>query len=234
MSRLHGQYKTRLYKIWKGIKRRCSSPTYSGYKNYGGRGITLCAEWAESFEAFRDWAIANNYRDGLSIDRINNDANYEPGNCRWATAAEQLRNTRRSRVIAAFGQSKVVEDWAKDGRCKVPLTTLVGRLNSGWEPEIAISQPPSVLCSTCKTPLLTAVERGTSGKCEGCKRTTRREHAERRRRREGRTRHRRPCPPDLITRIMDRRSAGASYSALVKEFDRSLGTIAGIVRKHSH
>ncbi len=90
----HGQKKTRLYNIWRGMKIRCTNEKFRFYRCYGGRGITICDEWMNSFESFRDWALANGYSDELSIDRINNDGNYEPNNCRWVTQSEQNSNRR--------------------------------------------------------------------------------------------------------------------------------------------
>lgn len=82
----------RIYRIYWGMRTRCYNTTDHNYKRYGGRGIKICDEWLNSFEAFRDWSLANGYRDDLSIDRINNDGDYEPSNCRWATNEQQQAN----------------------------------------------------------------------------------------------------------------------------------------------
>jgi len=92
----HGSSYTQLISSWYGIKRRIFDTEFESYLDYGGRGITVCEEWLE-FTVFRDWALANGYKDGLEIDRRNNDGNYCPDNCRWVTHAENSHNRSKSR-----------------------------------------------------------------------------------------------------------------------------------------
>ena len=81
----HGETGTRLYRIWKNMNNRCSNENNPAFKGYGGRGITVCQMWGDSFEVFRDWALANGYKKHLTIDRMDNDGDYEPSNCQWIT-----------------------------------------------------------------------------------------------------------------------------------------------------
>ena len=90
--RTHNESRTRLYNIWIGMKSRCCNPDNPRYHSYGGRGICICDEWRDSFEKFRDWAYLNGYSEHYTIDRINNNGDYEPQNCRWATDTAQVRN----------------------------------------------------------------------------------------------------------------------------------------------
>lgn len=94
-NRIHGESHSRLYRIWTGMKLRCFDPKNDNYPNWGGRGIRVCDEWMK-YENFRDWALANGYSENLTIDRIDNDADYSPENCRWATWEQQNQNHRNT------------------------------------------------------------------------------------------------------------------------------------------
>ncbi len=109
----HGLVKHPAYKLWSGIKRRCLNENDSAYKDYGGRGITICDEWKDDFKLFHDWAISNGYRKGLIIDRENVNGNYEPDNCRFVTTTVSARNTRASVFLTYNEETKTQAEWAE-------------------------------------------------------------------------------------------------------------------------
>lgn len=136
----HGYTGTRLYNIWCGMIDRTERSNNHAYKNYGGRGISICEEWRNSFEAFYQWAIRHGYQDGLSIDRIDVNGNYCPENCRWATAKTQANNMRRNAKFEYKGQTLTLQQWAE--RFHINKATLWNRLNVlGWSVEEALETP---------------------------------------------------------------------------------------------
>lgn len=135
----HGYSKTRLYRIWKYMRKRCRNPNDSNFHKYGARGICVCKEWDDSFLLFREWAISNGYNDSLSLDRINNDGNYEPNNCRWASAKTQGNNRRSTRYLELNGIKKTLEEWSET--TGLSRSVISARLRLGWSIERALTQP---------------------------------------------------------------------------------------------
>ncbi len=111
----HGESKTKLFGVWHSVKNRIFYKKQKDYKNYGGRGITICPEWTESYIVFRDWALSHGYQEGLEIDRIDPDGNYEPNNCRWVTSKENMRN-RKVNKIKSIEQANEIREAYKTGR----------------------------------------------------------------------------------------------------------------------
>lgn len=134
----HGKVKTRLYSIWSNMKNRCDNPNAQFYKDYGGRGITYCEEWRD-FIAFEKWAVANGYKEDLTIDRINNNGNYEPDNCRWTSIKEQQRNRRSNHLLTFKGETHCINEWAEI--LGISRETIKNRLGYGWDIEKVLTEP---------------------------------------------------------------------------------------------
>lgn len=109
----HGNTKDRLYQIYAGMKKRCFNRHAYNYSDYGGRGITICKEWLDDWVSFRTWALDNGYNENLSIDRIDVNGDYEPGNCRWVDCVAQANNRRSSRYITYNNEEHTIAEWAK-------------------------------------------------------------------------------------------------------------------------
>ena len=112
-STTHNQRHTKLYEVWKSIKQRCFNPNNSSFKNYGGRGISMCNIWRSDFASFFEWSMKNGYNIGLTIDRINNDGNYCPENCRWVDRHIQANNTRSNKFITINDKTDTLSNWVK-------------------------------------------------------------------------------------------------------------------------
>lgn len=133
-----GRKGTRLYRIFYNMMARCTNPNVKSYPRYGGRGIRICPEWSD-FSAFQEWALSHGYADNLTIDRIDNDGDYEPSNCRWVTMKEQSSNTSRNRNVTLHGVTKLLDDWSR--YYGINPKTVRDRLRRGWELERALTTP---------------------------------------------------------------------------------------------
>lgn len=143
-NKTHGKSGTRLYMVWSRMVTRCTKPSHHAYKDYGGRGITVCEEWKNNYQSFYDWAMKTGYNDNApmfecTLDRIDVDGNYEPSNCRWVTIKEQARNRRSSRIIEYKGKKYCAVELAE--KINMSVDTLKRRLNKGWSVDDAVNTP---------------------------------------------------------------------------------------------
>lgn len=135
----HNLYNTRLSRIWHSMYCRCNYPSTNQYKNYGGKGIKVCEEWCgrEGFLNFYNWAINNGYQDTLTLDRIDNNKDYTPHNCRWLTQKEQANHRTNNKIIEINGIIKTSKQWCE--MYNISQTTLNDRLKRGWTIEQALT-----------------------------------------------------------------------------------------------
>jgi hypothetical protein len=134
----HGQHKTSLYQAWADMKGRCYNKKTKRYPHYGGRGIAVCEEWRDSFEAFAEH-IGPKPSPRHSIDRIDNDRGYEPGNVRWATSDQQNRNYSRNRLVTIDGRTMCVTDWCQE--VGLSPSSFWKRIGKGWDEKSAMLTP---------------------------------------------------------------------------------------------
>lgn len=135
-----GNTKNRLYRIWANMKSRCYNPKASRFEHYGGKGVTICPEWRNNFQAFHDWAMSHGYSDELSIDRIDVNGNYEPDNCRWERPKAQSNNLSVNRKITFNGVTRTLSEWATV--TGINRGTIAARLDlRGWTVEQALTIP---------------------------------------------------------------------------------------------
>lgn len=139
VHKYHGMSGTRLYTIWQHMIDRCYNSNNTNYKNYGGRGIQICDEWKDDAGKFCEWALANGYAKDLTLDRIDVNGNYEPGNCRWATRKEQANNKRNNHFLSCNGEIKTITEWERI--TGISKQTIYKRLKRGWSVERALTEP---------------------------------------------------------------------------------------------
>ena len=140
INKTHGMTGTRIFTIWQKMKARCYNPKDKRYTDYGDRGITVCDEWKNDFQAFYEWSIDNGYKDNLSIDRIDNNNGYTPKNCRWSTVKTQNNNKRSNHLLTYNNETHTISEWAKIK--KIKYVTLERRLNRlKWSVSKALNTP---------------------------------------------------------------------------------------------
>lgn len=130
-----------LYNIWHSMRLRCLTKGYRDYKYYGGRGVTVCDEWKDSYDAFRAWALSSGFRKGLTIDRKENDLGYSPTNCKWSTMAEQIINKSSTIIVEFRGERGPLVKFAERMGLSKALVRHRVRMQ-GWTPERALTTPP--------------------------------------------------------------------------------------------
>ena len=137
----HGLSNTKLYIVFKAMKQRCYNKNCKDYSEYGNRGIIIYQEWLNDYTNFHSWALNNGYKEGLYIDRINNNGNYEPSNCRWISNKENTNNTRKNNHILYKNKIYTIQQFAEF--CKISRTTLVSRLKLGWNLDKIVKTKPA-------------------------------------------------------------------------------------------
>lgn len=137
----HGLRNTRLYSIYANMKSRCNNPKATYYNRYGGRGISICTQWSE-FINFYEWAIKNGYNDSLTLDRIDNNGNYDQSNCRWIPIKEQSINRSTNHNITINDTTKSLIEWCYE--YDINYKTVQDRLKRGWSYEKSLTTPVNV------------------------------------------------------------------------------------------
>lgn len=145
----HGMIHTTEYQSWQGMRARCNNPTNAAFGNYGGRGITVCERWQNSFENFFA-DMGEKPSPDHSLDRQDNNLGYSPENCRWATAAQQNNNSRNNRYLFFNGENLTIAQWAT--KLNTGSDTLSARLSAGWSIERAVTEPINRKLSPSKKP----------------------------------------------------------------------------------
>ena len=135
---IHNGRHTKLYEVWKSMRARCSNPNNKRYDRYGGRGITVCKQWDDSFSTFREWAYSSGYHDGLTIERLDNDKGYYPDNCTWCDLFAQANNRCNNHILTINGQRYTIKEASK--AYGIGYNTLRSRISRGWDDEVSVAK----------------------------------------------------------------------------------------------
>lgn len=131
-----------IYNTYQNMKARCLNKKHKAFKNYGGRGITICDEWLDNPQTFINWSLKNGWKEGLTLDRINVNKGYEPSNCRWATRQVQCNNTRRNVLVTFNGKTLTASEWSELNGWEKHLVSW--RLRNGWSIKNALTIQPKI------------------------------------------------------------------------------------------
>lgn len=129
----------RLYNIWYDMRRRCYQRQNKRWNRYGGRGIGVCEEWRDNFQAFFDWSMSNGYADDLTVDRIDSNGDYAPENCRWADKFQQANNRSNNHFLTYKGKTMTMMEWSQE--LQINYSTLRRRIRAGWSVDKAFETP---------------------------------------------------------------------------------------------
>lgn len=135
---LGNENRRKLYDVYRQMLRRCHNPNSSDYPCWGGRGISVCEEWRDDVMKFISWAEANGYVPGVTIERVDNNKGYCPENCSWIPNERQAQNTRRVRMITAFGRAQTIREWSSE--TGIPYRTILSRLGRGWDADAVMKK----------------------------------------------------------------------------------------------
>ena len=130
---------TRLGRIHHNMKTRCNNPNYDKYQYYGGRGISVCDEWNNSYDSFEEWSLSHGYADDLTLDRIDQDGNYTPENCRWVSIKEQANNRSSNHYLIYNDKTQTLTQWAEE--TGIPYSCLLQRVKAGWPVDRIFTEP---------------------------------------------------------------------------------------------
>lgn len=141
MKKRHGMSRTNIYREWRSMISRCFNRNCTGYDGYGGRGITVFNQWKESFEAYYDYVskLSHFGESGYSLNRIDNDGNYEPGNVEWADRLAQANNKRNNHLLTYNGQTRTIAEWSRERG--MSYSSIMHRIERGWSVKDALETP---------------------------------------------------------------------------------------------